>query len=78
VYALAASSAYADCPSHWRKLASSSIKGAKKIAATVPDHVAKAAFYVPVVYPFKVFDALGFEGKCLEIGKRCEPHPGKF
>jgi|LakMenEpi03Aug12_release.lakeMendotaPanAssembly.Ray.scaffolds.fasta_scaffold1029474_2 hypothetical protein len=48
VYALAASSAYANCPSHWRKLASSSIKGAR-IAATVPYHVAKAAFYVPVV-----------------------------
>lgn len=77
VYAIATSSAYADCPSHWRKLASRSIKGAK-IAASVPYHVAKAAFYVPVVYPFKVFDAFGFEGFLLGDWKAARAAPWKI
>lgn len=74
---LASQSTLADCPSHWRKLGSRSIKAAK-VAASVPLHLAKAAFYVPVVYPFKVIDSLGFEGWMIGDWKAARAAPWRI
>jgi|GEM_PF-3013422 len=77
VYALVSNAAQADCPSHWRKLASRSIKIAK-VTASIPYHVAKATFYVPVVYPFKVLNDLGFEGLIIGDWKAARAAPWKI